>query len=650
MDAASEHTEMCSQRAQNRVFTHPPGNRHKAQVLNVENGTILMKSDFLMNCRKLAVVLMSVLSTTIAFAEEKRLLWGDTHLHSSYSVDAFFLGNETADPDTAYRWAKGQPIIHPYNRARLQLSAPLDFLVVSDHAELMGVPRSLMNMDPVLNSTDIGQRYLNMVKEGRSREVFDNMLSGHSGDEALVLHNEAVLTKNWGEIVDTADRHNDPGNFTSLIGWEWSSMIDGANLHRIVVTSGNAKQSKQYLPYSSIESMDPEDLWAWMAQMQQQTGADFISIPHNSNVSKGQMFDTVDQKSEPIDADYAKRRITWEPVMEVTQIKGDSESHPDLSPDDEFADFEYFPVFLSLALGDKTQPTNTDGDYARGALKRGLKLSNELGINPYQFGMIGSTDAHTAIASADEDYFWGKTARDSVPENKMGDALIGTDGWSMSASGLAAVWAEDNTREAIFDALRRREVYASTGPRIQVKLFGGWGIPKRSQKNLKPGDDAVPMGAVLPANEGDDAPRFLLIASKDPDGANLDRVQVIKGWIDGNGEAHEKVYNIGWAGTDSDGNKRKLDDNGTLPAIGSTVDTTTARYSNTIGEAQLAAWWQDPGFDPTESAFYYARVIEIPTPRHSLYDALALGIEWQETGQAPSLQERAYTSPIWYTP
>lgn len=596
----------------------------------------------------LGILLALFMSTSLRAAEQKQLLWGDTHLHTSYSVDAFFLGNQIAGPDTAYRWAKGQPVIHPYHKGRIQLSRPLDFLVVSDHAELLGVPRSLMNQDPVLNATEVGKRYLQLVKAGRGREVFDAMIGGENAEEGLILHNEAVLKKNWREITETADRHNLPGEFTALIGWEWSSMIEGANLHRIVITSGDAEASKKYLPYSTVESVDVEDLWAWLTETRKNTGADFVSIPHNSNVSNTMMFDTVDLQDNKIDADYARRRMEWETIVEVTQIKGDSETHPALSPDDEFANFEYFPAFLAPTLSAKAPPTHTAGDYVRGALKRGLEISSELGINPYQFGMIGSTDAHTALASADEDYFWGKTARDSVPEKKQDDAIVGVDGWSMSASGLAAVWAKDNSRDAILAALRAREVYASTGPRMSVRLFGGWNFKPKHARDTDFADigyaRGVPIGGILRADGKSKVPGFLVAATREADGANLDRIQIVKGWVDANGTSHEHVFDVAWS------DDREPDRQGKLPAVGNTVNLDTGRVSNTIGSAQLVTFWQDPAFDPTQAAFYYARVLQIPTARHSLLDALALGIPVEETNQVATIQERAYTSPIWYQP
>ena len=608
--------------------------------------------------------------------DSNQLLFGDTHLHTSYSFDAYLNKNQTADPDTAYRWAKGVPVVHAYNRARVQLETPLDFLVVSDHAELMGVIRAMNS--GTADSEDLGLvgnlkrwfavKVLNRaIESGEGSDVFNSILpvtaENPGGDPVADPANElatgtfgdtlATETNAWHEIVDAAERHNTPGEFTTFIGWEWSSIPTGANLHRIVFTPDGSDAAKQFVPYGSDQSQYPEDLWQWLEDTQAKTGARFIAMPHNSNISKGYMYADTTLKGDDISAEYARRRLQWEPVSEVTQIKGDSETHPAVSPDDEFADFETYTHYIQQGSEEYSPKA---ADYARSALRLGLELEQEIGANPYQFGMIGSTDSHSGLASAEEHNFWGKFARDSTPETKISkDAIGGSDGgrnvtgWDMSASGLAAVWAKENTREEIFAAFQRKEVYATTGTRLQVRVFGGWSF---SPEALESTDFAsagyangVPMGGTLdsanrPEEQG--APQMMIQALKDPKNANIDRVQVVKGWVDRQGKTFERVYNVAWSGD------RQLDADGRLPAVGSTVDLASGRFENTIGEEQLATVWTDPDFNAEHSAFYYVRVLQIPTPRHSLLDGLALQIGVPKQGPA-TIQERAYTSPIWYS-
>jgi hypothetical protein len=450
----------------------------------------------------------------------------------------------------------------------------------------------------------------------------------------------------WREAIRVAEAHDQPGRFTTLLGWEWSSIPGGANLHRVVFTSAGGEVAARFQPYASTDSMYPEDLWAWLAETSARTGAQFVAIPHNSNISKGYMFAESTLRGAPFTPELARKRLLWEPVVEITQIKGDSETHPALSPDDRFADFEPYPFYI------QQEPTPYQpriGDYVRPALLRGLSLEQRIGANPYRFGLIGSTDSHTGLASAEEPNFWGKLARDSIPENKQAiGRASGPTGWSMSASGLAAVWAEANTRQAILDAFRRREVYATTGPRIGVRVFGGWAFEPQDVGN---GDlDAiarrggVPMGGDLPPREGAGAPHLLVVAQKDARGANLDRIQIVKGWSDPDGRTHERVFDV----AASDGREPGAD--GQLPDVGSTVDPDTASYRNEIGAPTLSAVWRDPVFDPSRPAFYYVRVLEIPTPRHSVFDALALGLDPRTIEGPTAIQERAYTSPIWYAP
>ncbi|MBP6683593.1 MAG: DUF3604 domain-containing protein [Halioglobus sp.] len=605
-------------------------------------------------------------------AQPTQLYWGDTHLHTSQSFDAFLNLNESADPDTAYRWARGLPVIHPYNRTRVRIDTPLDFLVVSDHAEAMGVLRAIINGNEQLGELsgwDAVKRWMAIqaIRLARraghewSTAVFKDQLplrlDNWGSNPVLDPGNPPITTvlgdvtpqvvASWNEIIDAAEAHNDPGRFTALLGWEWSSTPAGANLHRVVITPNGRAEATQYMPYGSDQSQYPEDLWAWLEATASATGSQFLAIPHNSNISKGYMFADTTLRGEPMTEDYIRTRSLWEPVVEMTQIKGDSETHPSLSPGDPFAGFEPFEFYLQQ----EPEPYRAAvGDFVRPALGRGLQLGQREGANPYQFGVIGSTDAHTGLSSAEEENFWGKMAYDSIPENKSGGALEGTrsTGWDMSAAGMAAVWATENTRQGIFDAMKRREVYATTGPRIALRLFAGW--------NFAPADagsadlaglgyaGGVPMGGELKgAAAAGSGIKLLISALKDPRGANLDRVQVIKGWVDATGESREKIFDVAWSGE-----RQPLPD-GSLPAVGNTVDEAAASYSNSIGAAQLATVWEDPEFDPSVPAFYYVRVLQIPTPRHSLYDAVALQIPPPQN-LPTAIQERAYISPIWYTP
>ena len=613
----------------------------------------------------LAVVLAPALPA--AADGSKQLLWGDTHLHSSNSFDAYLNRNMSADPATAYRYAKGLPVVHAYHRGRIQIETPLDFLVVSDHAEYLGVMRHIIERG--IPSDDLGlvdrltALYIEwwitgVVEDDEGQAAFASFLPNtKSVEEAAAATPDSIIPNSdliertvWQEAIQIADEFNEPGKFTALIGWEWSSIPSGANLHRVVFTSSGADVASKFQPFSSSQSMYPEDLWSWLDETTKAPGAQFVAIPHNSNISKGYMFDTKTLRGAPYTEAMARERARWEPVVEATQLKGDSETLGLFSPEDPFADFETYPHYI------EQNPRPYDpkpGDYVRPALLRGLAIEEKIGFNPYRFGLIGSTDSHTGMASAEEPNFWGKFPRDGIPENKarrwrMSEGASGPSGWSMSASGLAAVWAEENTREAILEAFRRREVYATTGPRIGARVFGGWnfGEVEAASPNIAEVGYAqgVAMGGELARGPEGGSPTFLVQVMKDPKGANLDRVQVVKGWIDSAGKTHERIYNVAWSGA------RSLDSAGGLAPVGNTVDPTTGRYTNTIGSAQFAVAWTDPEFDAEQAAFYYVRALQIPTPRHALYDALALNMD-PKTLEGPWwIQERAYTSPIWYRP
>jgi len=621
------------------------------------------------------------MSWQLVASEPTEVYFGDTHLHTSLSFDSFLKQNQSAGPDTAYRWAKGLPVIHPYNRARVQIDTPLDFLVVSDHAESMGVfnavhhdyfeePEAGLFRRVKTWFVTIVVKYMMRDEESSSQFYLDVMAKTPEGNDPDPVKNQVtrasersplgdtsmVVRSAWMDIVEAADRHYEPGKFTSLIGWEWSSTPTGINLHRVVFTPDDASKAKHFLPYGSDQSEYPEDLWSWLETTQNKTGARFVAIPHNPNVSKGYMFGETTLDGKPITADYARTRMQWEPVTEVSQVKGDSESHQDLSPEDAFADFENYEFYLQAY---SQEYEAKEGDYARSALKRGLEFEQKIGVNPYKFGMIGSTDSHTSLSSAEEGNFWGKMANDSIPEKKHKGSFIDKDGptgWDMAAAGLAAVWAKENTREEIYAAFQRKEVYATTGPRLRVRLFAGWDFSGFDQlsddlteigyaKGVPMGGDLTwPAGAVSDVGgENKKVPQLLIRATKDPKNANLDRIQVIKGWVDTSGRKLERIYNVAWAGD------RALDSQGALQAVGNTVDLKTATYDNSIGAEELSVLWADPDFNAEQHAFYYVRVLQIPTPRHSLYDALSL--QQKLPDNIPSIiQERAYTSPVWYTP
>jgi Protein of unknown function (DUF3604) len=583
--------------------------------------------------------------------------FGDTHLHTDISMDAGAFGNRLG-LDSAYRFARGEQVESTRGGA-VRLAQPLDFVVIADHSDNMGFFPDMLAGAPHILKDPTGKDWYERVKAGEGVGVALELIGLFSQDKfppGLIYQPDSVPYKNaWAKTVKAADEYNEPGRFTAFIGYEWTSLVRGNNLHRVVVYRDGGDKGGQMVPYTTgapIGSTTPRNLWQWLEQYEKKTGGDVLAIAHNGNLANGIMFPLQKQSDgKAIDKPYVQQRDKWEPLYEATQIKGDGETHPLLSPDDEFADYETWDIG-NLDVSEAKTDAMLAGEYAREGLKRGLELQAKFGTNPYKYGMIGATDSHTSLATTREENFFGKHSGAEPSPQRMSHPFMSTEqgtifGWQMVASGLAAVWATENTREAIFDAMARKEVYATTGTRMRVRLFGGWEFTAKDLDNREPVfagyEKGVPMGGDLPAKPGGNkAPSFMVYALRDAIGANLDRIQMVKGWHDGK-QTHEKVYDVVWSGD------RKPGKDGKLPTVGNTVDPKTATWANTIGASELGTVWTDPDFDPKQQAFYYARVIEIPTPRWSTYDAFRFGVPIPE-GAPVSTQDRAYTSPVWYNP
>jgi len=580
-----------------------------------------------------------------------RPLWGDTHLHTAISVDAGTM-NRVGQED-AFRFARGEEITTTHG-LRAKLSRPLDFLVVSDHAEMYGLMPQLLSGDPEILATEVGRRWYEELISGDKDRIFATAMEivvSLSKTDPPFESSKAVRNA-WNAYTALADRYNEPGRFSAIIGFEYTTM-GGDNLHRNVLFRGDATDADQLIPFSQFDSQNPEDLWKFLDQFQKNTGAEVLAIPHNGNLSNGRMFNVRMFDGKRLSAELAELRARMEPIVEVTQIKGDGEAHPMLSPNDEFADYETWDRSNLNGTEAKT-PDMLQYEYAREALKTGLVLEQKLGVNPFKFGMIGSTDSHTSMSTAEEENFFGKHSGVEPEPHRWEHVVIEAPdpnftvmGWQQAASGYAAVWAAENTREAIFDAMMRKETYATTGSRMTVRFFGGWNFTAADTETRLPANagysKGVPMGGDLRKGPANKAPSFLVAALKDPYSGNLDRIQIVKGWLNADGKTEERVYDVVWSGD------RQADADGTLPPVGNTVNVSKATWSNSIGSPELMAVWTDPDFDASQHAFYYARVIEIPTPRWTAYEALRFGIEM--SSEVPmTTQERAYTSPIWYTP
>jgi len=589
--------------------------------------------------------------------------FGDTHVHTGLSADAGGSGTRLM-PRDAYRFARGEQVISNTGQP-VKLARPYDFFMITDHSDAMGAITDIIDGAPNILADPEGRKFhedFNAGGQTAAQAMFrliNQFAQGEISPELNYQPGNPAYKRVWDDIVRAAEELNDPGTFTTFIAFEWTSLVSGNNLHRNVIFRDGPERAGQVVPYTTtppIGSRNPRDLWAWMANYEEKTGGDVTAIPHNGNLSNGMMFALQDDFADgaPYDRAYAEERAKWERLYEVTQYKGDGEAHPLLSPEDEFADYETWD-FGNLDGTQAKTPEMLPGEYARSGLLRGLQLEAKLGVNPFKFGLEGATDTHTGLSTVDEDNYFGKfTTYEPSPERaahagKPSPAgIIMPGGGDYSAAGVTAVWASENTRGALFDAMERREVYATTGPRMRVRFFGGWGF--------EPGDalrrdlaqlgytKGVPMGADLPApGEGAKAPTFLVYALRDPIGANLDRIQIIKGWLDADGNPREQVYDVAWSGD------RQPGANGKLPAVGDTVDLSIPSWTNTIGASELGTVWSDPDFDPRLRAFYYARVIAIPTPRWTAYDRVKFKLDLPP--EIPlKTQDRAYTSPIWYTP
>ncbi len=586
--------------------------------------------------------------------------WGDTHVHTGVSMDAGAFGARL-QPADAFRFARGEQLKSSTGQD-VKLSRPLDFLVVSDHSDNMGFFPELLSGNPAMLADPTGRRWYDMILAGGQEgvkaavEIIQALTQNNMPEALASLPGTELYRSTWEAGVNAAERANDPGKFTAFIGYEWTSTDKGYNLHRNVIYRDGAAHALMVEPYTTVPplgSPDPRDLWKWMQSYEDKTGGRLLAIAHNGNMSNGTMFPmerTI--TGGRVDRSYVETRARWEPLYETTQIKGDGETHPYLSPDDEFADYETWAAG-NLDLSELKEDSMLSGEYSRRALQMGLQLEEKLGTNPYKFGLMAATDTHTALSTAEENNFFGKHSgaepnpkRVYHPMAKVGDKEY--PGWSMVASGYQGVWARDNTRAALFDAMMRKETYGTTGPRILVRFFGGWDFEAADAQGRLPADvgymKGVPMGGDLSAAPSGKAPTFLVAALKDSLSGNLDRIQIIKGWVDGRGERHEKVFDVVWSGD------RQPASNGKLPAVGNTVDVANATWTNSIGSPELIATWADPDFDPDLRAVYYARVLEIPTPRWTAYEAKRYAIEMPSTEIPMTTQERAYTSPIWYTP
>ncbi len=554
--------------------------------------------------------------------------WGDLHVHSNLSFDSNSFGNQNLGPEAAYRFARGEEV-QTSSGQMAKLSRPLDFLMVADHAEYLGFLTGIQDGSQEALSSALGKRWQGYLRESEGMgPIMNEYVAMVTGAKPQEVPSQAFTETVWKYVVDVAERYNQPGKFTAFAGYEWTSMPGGRNLHRVVVFKDGPEKTGQIIPFSALDSDNPERLWEFLEQYERSTKGSVLAIAHNGNLSGGLMFDDVTLSGKPLTVEYAKTRMRWEPVYEVTQVKGDGEAHPLLSTDDEFADFE---TWDETDISHKPKPKDPvlrkkmlEGEYARSGLKKGLSYKAKLGENPYQFGLMGSTDTHTGLSTADDDNFWGKF-KDSEPSAARSSSKMGHALWpnaKLTASGYTGIWARANTRAELFAAIKRREIYATTGPRIQLRLFAGWGFAADDLKRKAFAQwgygNGVPMGGMLSSAKPGRAPTFLVRALKDPEDVNLQRVQMVKGWRTSNGELKERVYDV-------------------------------ALTNRAKGDPEISSFWRDPDFNAREHAFYYVRVLQMPTKRWTTYDAENFNIEISPEYPA-YIQERAYSSPVWYEP
>jgi hypothetical protein len=585
-----------------------------------------------------------------------RVFWGDQHLHTAWSVDAGF-GGTTLDPEDAVRFARGEEVLSNSGQP-VKLARPLDWIAVTDHSDMMGMIGLVVSGDPRVTSDPKVRKWHEWISEGgqQAANAMGELIQAQSsGTMPEVLLSKDNARSIWERNTEIMEQYNEPGRFSAFIAYEFTPNPDrGDNLHRNVIYRNGKALADQVLPFTTFDSPNPEKLWEWMEAWEQRTGGSMLAIPHNGNMSGGRMFALTTFEGDPPTRAWAESRARWEPLYEVTQVKGTSEQHPVLAPTDEFAGFEIWDMGNLNLIPKGEGRDRLQYEYAREAFKNGLKLERELGVNPFKFGLVGGTDMHTGLSTAEENNFFSKfLSEEPRPDRWNSDALKFDDrivkGWQLGATGWTGVWATENTREAIWDAMKRREVYATTGTRMVVRFFGGWDFTEADAATRLPAEvgyaKGVPMGGDLHSAPSGKAPTFLVAALRDPLSGNLDRIQVVKGWLDGNGETHERVHDVVWG----DADRRRPGRDGKLLPVGNTVDMTNATWTNTIGDPELIAVWEDPDFDPSLRAFYYARVIEIPTPRWTAYDAVRYGVTI-----APEVSltttERAWSSPIWYTP
>ncbi len=575
---------------------------------------------------------------------DREAYFGETHVHTSWSLDAWLFGNRITDPGDAYKYFKGEPIKHPLG-FEVKIETPLDWAGVTDHSEYVGVIKLANDPNSPISKLPAAQPLI--IRANTQAEIERIFVYGvrvlMGGPPVKALMSPEVAGTVWKENVELAEKANQPGKFTAFCSYEWTSMPNNMNLHRNIFFKDCAKVPA--MPFSALDSHHPVDLWNWM-DGQRKAGNELLAISHNANFSDGRMYPTeVDSKGRPIDAAYAESRMRNERLIEIKQLKGTSETHPLLSPNDEFASFE----IMSILLGDPPgRIPHIVGSYARQALKDGLAMQESKGFNPYKFGFGAAADSHnTAVPYRQDNFFGAHGATDGTIELRMSGRLnAGMDPRILGTAGLTGVWAEENTRASLFEAMQRKETFAVSGPHIKVRLFGGWEYTADTLGDkdwVKTGyAKGVPMGGDLPPAKAK-APTFMVWAVKDPTSGNLDRIQIVKGWTK-SGQSFEKVFDVVWAG-----DRKRDKGTGVVPPIGSTVDVENATYTNTIGAVELKTIWTDPEFDPSLHAFYYARVLEIPTPRWTTIQAKQLGVAPPDVVPA-TVQERAWSSPIWYTP